>query len=295
VTARLALNRFSKIQRLMIQEYAGARTIGVDSQSADRHMLVVGNSLLNEGVDFDAVQRALAGWDTRRFVVEQTFFYDWYYGLKHLYREGARPDVVVLMLSVGQWMPAAIRGDYSAQYLFSAEDLPEVARDLHMNATQTADLLASNLSKFWGARAEMRNFVIARTIPDLGRLMQATQTISRRPLVDEEVQTTVAPRIERIKRLTDEHRTELVLLVPPLLDPSDGADGLMRAADRAGVPVLRPVVSGTFGAHLFRDGMHLTPTGAEMFTEQLIGSLKSELTLRPGERRAMASLEPRGQ
>ena len=64
------------------------------------HVLVVGNSLLDEDVRFDRLHDALAArWDARRFVVEQTFYYDWYYGLKRLYREGARPDVVVLMLS----------------------------------------------------------------------------------------------------------------------------------------------------------------------------------------------------
>src|SRR5262245_32188770 len=79
ITARLALDRVSKIQRRMADEYSLARASGKED-AGSRHMLVVGNSLLDEGVQFDHIREALArDWDTRRFVVEQTFFLDWYY------------------------------------------------------------------------------------------------------------------------------------------------------------------------------------------------------------------------
>src|SRR5581483_2047859 len=152
--ARLMLDRVSKIQRRTAEEFRLAQTIGADT-CGRKHMLLVGNSLLDEDVRFDRVRDALAGdWDARRFVIEQTYYYDWYYGLKRLFREGARPDVVIVMLTSRQWIHPDVRGDYSAQYLIGTADLLDAARDLALNATQATDLVVANASKFWGTRAE---------------------------------------------------------------------------------------------------------------------------------------------
>src|SRR4051812_39684785 len=252
--ARFGLDRASKIQRHMVEEYRHARTIGVDGISSRGHVLFVGNSLLDEGVDFERLRQNLPGWDARRLIVEQTYYYDWYYGLKRLFREGARPDVIVLMLSVGQWMPAATRGDYSAYYLFGTADLPDVAHDLHMHPTQATGLFLAGISKFWAARSELRTFVIRYTMPGVGQLMSSIGPVNRRPMVDGEVEQVVLDRVERLKSLVHAYGAHLVVLVPPMLESNDGAAGLMRAAERAQVPALRPVASGTFGPQLYRDG-----------------------------------------
>src|SRR5258708_6440710 len=70
-SARLALNRVSRIERRTAEEYRLARTVGADACGRN-HVLFVGNSLLEEDVQFDRVRDALAAqWDARRFVVEQ--------------------------------------------------------------------------------------------------------------------------------------------------------------------------------------------------------------------------------
>jgi hypothetical protein len=270
VSARVGLDRASKIQRRMVQEYASARAIGQDG-AFGRHVLVVGNSLLDEGVEFDRLRAALdPGFDTRRYMVEQTVYYDWLYGLRRLFREGARPDAVVVMLGIGHWLSPTIRGDYSAQYMMSASDLPRVARDLRMHPTQAAGLLFAGVSKFWGARAEMRTFVLGHLMPDLGSFMNFSSVVDRRPMRDDDNVPVLQQRIARMRDELAAHGTRLILLVPPVLNPDDGSKGLMRAAGTVGVPVLRPVASGTFGAELYRDGFHLNGSGAALFTQRLI-------------------------
>src|SRR5258706_11053913 len=124
--ARVGFDRVSKIQRRMRDEYQLARAIGNDGAPQRRHVLVVGNSLLDEDVRFDRLRGELGvEWDARRFVVEQTFYLDWYYGLKRRFRAGAHPDAVVLMLSTGQWTATSSRGDYAAQYMIHIADLPD--------------------------------------------------------------------------------------------------------------------------------------------------------------------------
>ncbi len=196
VSARVGLDRASRIQRRMVQEYVAARAIGQDGTSG-HHVLVVGNSLLDEGVQFDRLRTALESrYDARRYMVEQTVYYDWYYGLKRLYREGARPDIVVVMLGTGHWLSANIRGDYSAQYMMSVADLPSAARDLEMHPTQATGFLFAGVSKFWGARVEMRNFVLGRLMPDVGQLMNFSSAIDRRPMVQADI-TPVTRRADR--------------------------------------------------------------------------------------------------
>lgn len=265
----------------MVEEYQVARAIGQDG-SPGRHVLVVGNSLLDEGVQFDRLREALAArYDARRYMVEQTVYYDWLYALRRLYHEGARPDIVVVMLGTGHWLSPNIRGDYSAQYLMSPADLPLVARDLDMHPTQATGLLFAGVSKFWGARVEMRNFVLGQFMPDVGRLMNFSSAVDRRPMIADDITPVLRARIARMRAVTDAGGSQLVLLVPPMLNPEDGAPALAAAAKDNGVAVLQPVTSGTFGATLFRDGFHLNEDGAALFTERLIPALATQLEVAP--------------
>jgi hypothetical protein len=279
VVARAGLDRASKIQHRLVDEYRAAREIGCDRRQAQTDVLVVGNSLLDEGVHFEQVRSGLAGeCDARRLVVEQTAYFDWYYGLKRLFREGARPDIVVVVLSPSQWVRPDSRGDYTAQYLLSTADVMGAAHDLGLNATQTSGLFFARLSKFWGARTEIRNYVLGHLMPDLGRLMNFSSYIDPTPIVDVEIEEKARGRIERLNALVREHDARLVILVPPVLVANDGARGLAAAAAPCAVPVIRPVTSGTYTKEFYRDtGFHLNAAGAARFTEQFVHALRREL------------------
>ena len=277
--ARIALDRASKMQQRVVVEYRAAQQIGGERREGRMHVLVVGNSLLDEGVQFDRVRTALDDeCDARRLVVEQTSYFDWFYGIKALLDAGARPDFIVVVLSPSQWVRPDSRGDYSAQYLMQIADLREAARDLHLNATQTASMFFARLSKFWGTRAEVRNFVLIHAMPDLGRLMNFSSYIDPTPIVDDQIEQSARGRIERLNRIVRGHAARLVIVVPPVLDANDGSPGLTRAARSSGVPVIRPVTSGAYGKALYRDtGFHLNPAAAAMFTEQFVRALRTEL------------------
>jgi len=281
--ARLALDRVSKIQRRTVNEYWLARTIGNDARADHKHVLMVGNSLLDEDVQFDNLSEALGShWQARRFVIENTFYFDWYYGLKRLFSEGARPDVVVVTLSTRQWIRGDIRGDYSAFYLMNSRDMASAVHDLGLNATQAANLAFANISKFWGTRAELRNFVLGHLMPDLPQLMHLSDVPDPHPLKDDDVEAIVRGRLARLKALADANGADLVFLLPPVIEVggNDGSDGFLRAARETGIPTLRPVVSGTLGLPFYRDaGHHLNPIGAELFTERLIPALRNELAV----------------
>jgi hypothetical protein len=49
----------------------------------------------------------------------------------------------------------------------------------------------------------------------------------------------------------------------------DNAAALVRVGDKVGVRVLVPEQPGAMGQSTFRDGFHLTPAGAQIFTTKL--------------------------
>jgi hypothetical protein len=275
---RLAFDRISRIQRRTADEHRAAVT--ASRSGTGRRLLVVGNSLLDEGVQFDALKDRLApNWDARRFVVEQTFYTDWYYGLRRLFKEGARPDAVIMVLTPGQWTRDEIRGDYSAQYLMTRGDAARATLALHMHPTRATSFLLASESKFWGARAEIRNFLLGRVMPDLVTLMNISTVGGSSQIDDETIEQAAAPHLERCRRLAAAYGAVIVALVPPVLQPHDGAAALVRAGERAGVEVLVPVTSGRYPAAYYRDaGFHLNATGAHAFTTTLGSTLPEALS-----------------
>ena len=282
--ARVGFHRASKIQHRFVTEYQQAQAIATDRET--KHVLLVGNSLLLEGVVFDRLAEALATqhWDARRLVLERTFYHDWYYGLKQLLASGARPDVVVVMLTAKQWIEHDSRGDFSAHYLVNAADVLPLSRELSAHPTKTTNLLLAHYSRFWASRAELRNFWVKFLVPDMNRLVDlftSTLEAERRPLAVEDVVPLARVRVARLRDLLDGYGARLVILVPPTLvrtGQGEGWLGLMRAAETLGVPALKPFDSATFGPGVFRDsGFHLNTEGATLYTKLLAHDLERVL------------------
>src|SRR5437868_3463181 len=72
--SRLGFDRSSKVQRRIAEEYRIAKTIGSGDAHGARQLLAIGNSLLEEDIDFDQLCGSLAGWNARRFTVEETYY-----------------------------------------------------------------------------------------------------------------------------------------------------------------------------------------------------------------------------
>jgi hypothetical protein len=287
--ARVGFHLASKIQRRFVTEYQRAETFG--TRDDRKHVLLVGNSLMLEGVAFDRLKAALAErqWDARRLVLERTFYYDWYFGLKHLLESGSRPDVVVLMLSTRQMVSPEIRGEFSAHYLMGASDVLELSREQSWHPTKLTNMMFAHVSRFWAARAELRNFCLTFLVPDMNGLVDLfTSTPNAKGLPAEEVEPEVRARVARIQQLLDQHGARLVLLVPPLLssrgsnDGEGGGSALIDAAHSLGVPALKPFEATTFGRDSFRDaGFHLNSRGAAHYTQLLAPVLGDTLSAMP--------------
>lgn len=237
-------------------------------------VLMVGNSLLLHGVEVERL-RALTSSSLHVYPIflEATGYYDWLYGLRRLFRQGARPDVVVVGVGVNYFLENGVRQDYAPMMFFDAGDTLAVASDLNLDRTATSNLLLAHLSTFWDTRSAIRTQVLGRVVPHLQDLFSL---IKPKPALPEgrEFAAIANPRLQRLRELCEGHGAKLILLVPPTLSSGTAVGEMARAARTTGVDVSVPIDPNALSARFYQpDGMHLNAQGAMLFTSALAQDL----------------------
>ena len=266
--------RISRIEHRRETEYQ--RVLDMHPAEHATSVLVAGNSLLLEGVDFPQLQQQVGPeFSLRRFVVEGTFYLDWYYGLRHMFAAGARPDAVVLVLNPTQLGSFAIGGDYTTHFLVDKADLLQFASDAGADRNRISSMALANMSFFYGARAEIRNWVLGQILPDLPSLTHTLRSAPK-PAAGADSQELGMQRLERLKRICQEHGAELVFVIPPS-NEDIGISALAHAASTSGIRVLVPIAPGLLPSSDYSDRFHLSPNGASKFTPALAAGLRQVL------------------
>jgi hypothetical protein len=264
--------RLSRIEGRVNREFQAA--LQVRSPNA---FLLTGNSLLDEGVDVEKLRSALApDWQTSRFVIEQTVFHDWKYGLPHLAANGSQPGAFGLVLSVTHTLMTATRGDYSAHFLFSPADTIRLGNEVHYHPTQTFGLLVSSVSRFFGVRTEIRKVLLGRLLPGMGELSRLFIPPPGRHFTTEEAYRIGTQRMRDWKGMEEKAGRRIVLILHPSPERNDGTEEILRAARENNVVA----IAGEKDSFLetdFLDGHHLNPVGAAKFTRQLAAQLPKAL------------------
>ena len=244
-------------------------------------VLLVGNSLLLSGVDVDRLHELTSGrMRIYPIFLEATGYYDWLYGLRRLFRRGARPQVVVVGLPVDLFLGTGVRQDYSPLMLFDARDVLGVASDLRLDNTATSNLLLAHSSTFWDRRSVLRTQVLRRIVPhleDLFSLIKTVPTIPQGP----EFEAVAISRLRTLRELCEAHGARLIILVPPT-PSSESADRQMAiASQKAGVQTIVPIDPGALSARFYQpDALHLNSEGAALFTSALATDLTRHLVVR---------------
>ena len=237
-------------------------------------VLLVGNSLLLHGVELDRLQ-ALTSSRMRIYPIflEATGYYDWLYGLQRLFRQGARPQVVVVGVGVNYFLKNGVRQDYAPMLFFDARDTLAVASDLHLDRTAASDLFLAHSSNFWDTRSAIRTQILSHVVPHVEDLFLL---VNPRPAIPEgrAFEEIAMPRLQRMNMLCEAHGAKLILLVPPTLSSESAVSQMAYAAHTAGVDVLVPIDPAALSANFYqRDGMHLNSDGAMLFTSALAKDL----------------------
>ena len=285
VTA-LFFGRVSRIEKRRETEYRAASAIQSAKPRHKNSVLVAGNSLLLHGVDFPELRRTLGpDVELSRTVFENTFYYDWYYGLSRLFRAGARPDVVALVLSPLQLVADSTNGDYSVQMLVDEPDLMHFATETGADRNETSVIVLDKASFFFGTRAEIRSWIVNKILPDLPEL---TAHFRYNPVTlrDSNVLVIASSRLERLQDLCKQNGARFLLIVPPAKNDS-GVRAVAQAGAQEGIPVLVPI--SVLPKTDFADNVHLNSEGAAKFTSALSESLKETLEVSSTEAHARNS------
>ncbi len=282
--ARRVYPRISRLMNRVQTERSAA--LNLRPEPARPSVLLVGNSLFEIGIDVPLLRTEMPSYDVQRFVISNTWYLDWYYGLRQLFRKGARPDAVVLGLSASQLLAQRIQGDFTAHTLFDTLDLNDIGHALHKNNTDLSSLYFANLSAFYGSRQEVRKWLFSTYImPDLPQLGQVLRAAPPNRLVStQQIVENAEPRIRALNELCRKNGVLFILVLPPLPSTtSEEIAAVEEAGRRAGVPVISPIGPTELGPESFPDGMHLNEQGALKFTGSLSSDLKRVLGTRAPE------------
>jgi hypothetical protein len=233
-------------------------------------VLMVGNSLLMDGVDTARLTELTSGqMHIYPIFLEATGYYDWFYGLQRLFREGARPQVVVLGVGVNSFVSDSVRQDYAPMMLFDLRDSLGVAADLKMDRTTSSNLLLAHSSVFWDTRSVLRTQILRHTIPhykELVLLLKPQSDIPAMPMF----QNIAGARLQRLRDLCEKNGAKLVILVPPTPSSKDAVQQMLVASHDAGVDTLVPIDPSALSADYYQpDELHLNSAGAALFTTAL--------------------------
>ena len=278
IAARYVFPRISRIESRIRSDERQVATIRSSGPFSPPVLLLVGNSLLLQALDYPKIQSEMAP-DARvvRFVIENTEYLDWYYGLRHLFDLGVKPSTVVVCLSIGQAVSSRTLGDYSAHHLFGVSQLLPVAHDAGMDATRTSSLVLAHWSSFYANRATIRNFILNRTAPGYAAAMHTTADNTKETLPsDEELIAKARNRIRGMQQLCRQYGVQLVILIPPALGPHDSL--LASAAELEETNIEDPIPFGSLSPEFFHaDRFHMNEKGAAVFTDALARSLHKRL------------------
>lgn len=283
VATRTVIERRSKVQRMVNKEYTEAihirRAVGGNS-SGPKQLLVVGNSLVDFGINFDQFKRGLPPeWQAHRFWIYNTGYSDWYFGLRRLFADGSRPDAVAIVFAGLNWYSNGIRGDYSSQYLFQTQDLLRISSEANLNRTETSSLLFARYSKFYALRSDIRKVLLNSILPDLPQMYTLFRPGSAPRFTEQQLIPLVTERIIAYRSIVETYGSKLILIVPPVPHPGEEYQRAIRiSAGNAGVRVVMPMSCSDVPLTDFLDDIHLAPEGAKLYTSQVVKALPAALT-----------------
>jgi hypothetical protein len=274
LTSPLILTRLSRIERRVNSETQAAKVLRPVTRDGRPTVLLVGNSLLIEGVQLDSLRDTLAPqYAVSRLAIEQTHYLDWYFGLRRLLEEGSHPSVIVLSLATDQLASKFTLGESFAHRQMSARDFALVVKEAKLDKTSASTYLFAHWSNWLANKGFIRQDVFILLVPHFREL--AARIADHGPHVnDPSVLLGMArQRLPELRDLAQSYGVTIVLLVPPTLR-QDQSHQIQELGNNVGVPVWVLVPPGEFPRDLFVDGFHLNPQGSEIFTARLADQIR---------------------
>ena len=269
------LAHLSRTERRINAEMRAASALRATTADGRPTVLFAGNSLLIEGVQLEALRSGLGSqYEVSRVTVEQTHYWDWYFGLRRLLESGSRPSVVVLTLATDQLASRFTLGEAFAHRQMSARDFPMVVRKTHLDNTTATSYFFAHWSQWQANKGFIRQCVMILMVPNFREL--AARIADHGPQINDPavIVERAHQRLPDLAELSRNYGVRIVLLVPPTLR-EDHSKEIQQIGEEAGVPVWVPSPPGEFPREYFRDGFHLNTIGSGIFTSRLANEIRT--------------------
>ena len=207
----------SKFGRRMDSEYADALQLRSSAEQGQKSVLIVGNSTLRLGIDVhDLKQDVAPAINVHVFSMEQTTYEDWYLGLEYLFRRGARPDFVLLLLPPGQMSPMVAPTDDAAHYFVGLDEIMEVKQRDHLTLTGWSNVFFAHFSSFFARRNSLRLGIKRKMFPGFETLASRYMTRKMKPDFGR-----LPHRFQELNSLCAQYKVQLLYAIPPTNQEDD--------------------------------------------------------------------------
>ena len=269
------------LSRIM-QDYRATLTLTPTSSSGATSVLLVGNSLLLDGVIREDLREYMSPeFSASIFPIQNTTYFDWYFGMRRYFAEGARPSAIGLCMTVDQILSDATNAESFARFMMQVSDFPAVVKASHLDNMTASNYFFAHWSMWLATRTNVRNGLSERLMPSVTALVPYFRHQSSHERTTDRHLEQVVTRLNTLQELSIAHGAEFVWIVPPTMRSEDDTSHAIELAARSGITVLRPYQPGELPPRAFKeDGFHLAREGAEMFTSKLARDLKIVLQQR---------------
>jgi hypothetical protein len=248
------------------------------SASPPKTALITGNSLLMSSVNIEEANRhLLPNWRLIRLAIEQTTYYDWYFGLRKLISSGARPNVIIVCLSTKQLLDSGILPEFLPQYLLKKSDIMLAGSLLHLTPTENVDLLFANVSVYYALRKEIRKNILVKFMPEFPKLTALITVWPRIQVQNSDILSTGKERLQALQAITQQGGSKFIFMLMPPVDISQ-VKAFREIQREFAIPVAVPLTNDELDrASLESDGFHLNLRGQRIFTHKMSLLLKDML------------------
>jgi len=246
-------------------------------------LLVLGNSLTREGVDIETVRRELECGSTRVSAEsvhpDDLAILDWYYIFRNNFRGENALDWLVIPFARGQLYDSnPIHAERIAAYFGGWANAAEMLRfDLASLDDRIGYLLACALHLF-SESDRVRVRVLSAVVPDYRQTARRLNAaVQRERLGPVTARRQSYARLARLLRLCRQRNVRVALVAMPQGEVYGLDRGLQAVLAQNGGELLDMRNTKELSAADFADGMHLTPSGARVFSRILGGELRKRV------------------
>ncbi len=281
VGARLLVPLVNRNMRRFQTECANATSPRQPTDSAEFGILLLGNSLTRTDIDLGVLGDALG--ITRginQWAIDDTYYLDWYYGLRRAFRGGARPKLVLIGARSSHLLAQRVRGRFFAHYILECEDLPDAALRTGVNLNGVCSMALAQVSAFYGSREETFKRCLTLALPDFPRLGRMMAPKRQNPGVSTSALSIfLVERFAELRDLCVRNGSQVIIWIPPAPSQVDPLVQLIvESGRRAKLPVILPGNATSWKDIDFQDGDHMTQEASKRFTSLLAKQLQPHLT-----------------